>query len=334
MQGKGSGRLLKVSRDSFLRNGRRFKDIPKDKAVGRNPAAEGICVSRSSLESPPGRFPGNPFQALQCSPCEGAGYCRPGAEKKSMESDVMSKYESAVAKEEKSNIVWVCWLQGRDAAPALVKSCISSLERNLYGRDIRVLDEKGIGSYVRFPEHIERKWKKGLIPPAAYSDLLRLELLIKYGGTWIDSTVFCSGPDYPLEYLDAGLFMFQFARAEDRRYSGISNWFITSSRPGNPVLMVLRDMLYRYWEDFDCFVYFFVFHLFFSMMVEREPRLRKICPMATVLPAILCKDISEMLSTKLIGGNLHPGLPSISLRTGLESTFWQTKAIIMQGFWK
>ncbi len=193
-------------------------------------------------------------------------------------SDVMSKYESAVAREERSNIVWVCWLQGRDAAPALVKSCISSLERNLPGRDIRVLDEEGIGRYVRFPEHIERKWGKGLIPPAAYSDLLRLELLIKYGGTWIDSTVFCSGPDYPPEYLDAGLFMFQFARAEDRRYSGISNWFITSSRPGNPVLMVLRDMLYRYWEDFDCFVYFFVFHLFFSMIVEREPRIAEDMP--------------------------------------------------------
>ena len=37
------------------------------------------------------------------------------------------------------------------------------------------------------------KWEKGRIPAAMFSDLLRVELLIKYGGTWIDSTVLCTG---------------------------------------------------------------------------------------------------------------------------------------------
>jgi len=46
---------------------------------------------------------------------------------------------------------------------------------------------------VELPGYIVEKWEKGRIPAAMFSDLLRVELLIKYGGTWIDSTVFCTG---------------------------------------------------------------------------------------------------------------------------------------------
>ena len=45
---------------------------------------------------------------------------------------------------------------------------------------------------MELPGYIVEKWGKGQIPAALFSDLLRLQLLIKYGGMWIDSTVFCS----------------------------------------------------------------------------------------------------------------------------------------------
>ena len=35
--------------------------------------------------------------------------------------------------------------------------------------------------------------------------------------------------------------------------------------------MVLRDMLYAYWTDFDFIVDYYVFHLFFSMLREVYP---------------------------------------------------------------
>lgn len=42
---------------------------------------------------------------------------------------------------------------------------------------------------MKLPDYIVKKWEKGRIPADLFSDLLRLELLIRYGGTWIDSTV-------------------------------------------------------------------------------------------------------------------------------------------------
>lgn len=61
--------------------------------------------------------------------------------------------------------------------------------------------------------------------------------------------------------------MFQYTRPGSNQWGGIGNWFI-SACTNNEVLMVLRDMLYAYWKDYDCLVNYYVFHLFFSMLRE------------------------------------------------------------------
>ena len=169
-----------------------------------------------------------------------------------------------------SDKVWVCWMQGMDAAPDIVKVCYHSLLTHLSDREVVLLTKENIGQYVEIPNFIEKKFNEGKIPIAHYTDLLRLELLIKYGGTWIDATVLCTGDDYPKEMLEADLFFFQQLRRGEMRFSGISNWFITSCT-GNWVLKELRELLYRYWEQYDCVVHYYMFHLFFGMIVEKHP---------------------------------------------------------------
>ena len=147
---------------------------------------------------------------------------------------------------EKNKIVWFCWLQGMWKAPAVVKACYESLHRNLPDRDIKVIDAENWNEYVELPEHIVQRWEKKQIPPAHFTDLIRLQLLIKYGGTWIDSTVLCTGLKPESEeatsaLLVADLFMFQYTRPGSDKWGGIGNWFI-SSCTNNDVLMVLRDV--------------------------------------------------------------------------------------------
>lgn len=76
-----------------------------------------------------------------------------------------------------SNKVWVCWLQGIDNAPELVKTCFASLCKYLKDREIVLLTNENIHDYVQLPVFIEEKHKRGIIPVAQYTDLLRLELL-------------------------------------------------------------------------------------------------------------------------------------------------------------
>lgn len=130
--------------------------------------------------------------------------------------------------------VWSCWLQGWENAPDLAKACLASWKRNLDGVEIVELDEENYTQWVRLPEYIVGKYRKGRIPAAMFSDLLRLELLVEYGGVWIDSTVLASGcnqnrgefcPSWD-GMVKADLFVFQYTEP-GRRWSGnISNWFI------------------------------------------------------------------------------------------------------------
>lgn len=62
------------------------------------------------------------------------------------------------------------------------------------------------------------------------SDLLRLELLKNYGGTWIDSTVFCT--EKCSEYmLNSDLFIIQNLKPRiDGKATYISNRFMTAMK--------------------------------------------------------------------------------------------------------
>ena len=175
----------------------------------------------------------------------------------------------------RSKLVWFCWLQGLENAPRIVKACYNSLKAHLSDREIKVIDNGNWHKYIELPEYVLTKWKKKQIPPAQFSDLIRVQLLIKYGGTWIDSTVLCTGfkgsniQEFK-EYLDTDLFMFQYTHPKGGQWAGISNWFITSCS-NNEVLLVLRDMLFEYWKDYDYTLSYYIFHLFFSMLREVYP---------------------------------------------------------------
>lgn len=188
-----------------------------------------------------------------------------------------------------TNIVWFCWLQGISDAPEIVRVCYRSLQCHLHDREIRIVDEKNWAEYVDMPNYILDRWGKGQIPPAMFSDLLRLQLLISYGGSWIDATVFCSGVDNTKEYLDADLFMFQYTKPGSSVFRGISNWFI-SSCTNNEVLMVLRDVLFEYWKDYDCVINYYIFHFFFLLLAREYPEIVSKMPYGYSINSLLLMD--------------------------------------------
>ncbi len=193
-------------------------------------------------------------------------------------------------------VVWFCWLQGMENAPELVKTCLRSLRENV-DAEIMVLDESNYGEYVELPEYIVRKYRKGIIPPALFSDMLRLELLIRYGGTWIDSTVWASpkvgAKDSKCwqawqKIQESELFIYRYFNREGR-VEGMSNWFI-HAEAGNALLKDVRDMLYAYWHDYNCTVEYYIFHLFFSHVAKRYPEMIRKMPKGNSYHALWLRD--------------------------------------------
>lgn len=160
--------------------------------------------------------------------------------------------------------IWICWFQGMENAPELVKRCYASVKRNMPDKEIIVITKENMDQYVDFPEHILKKWKRGLITDTKMSDFLRMELLIRYGGLWMDSTIFLSGP-IPDWVYEKDIFMYAIDDSEDitRVYN---NYFIYSKRD-YPILKTLRDINYYYWEKENKVRDYFQWHLFTTLVI-------------------------------------------------------------------
>lgn len=163
--------------------------------------------------------------------------------------------------------IWFCWLQGIDKAPEIVKHCLNSQRKWLKDRTFVIITAENYKEYISLPEFIEEKYARRMIPDPMFTDLIRVELLIKHGGTWIDSTVMITGNNYPKEILDCPIFMPQYVN-RDGRWSGISNWMITA-RKGNHLLVLLREMLFKYWQRYDCVLNYYILHQFFAMIASK-----------------------------------------------------------------
>lgn len=193
-----------------------------------------------------------------------------------------------------SKKVWFCWLQGMDNAPELVKACYHAACRYLPEREIILIDEENYHNYVEMPEFIVEKRKRGIIPAALFSDLLRLELLIKHGGTWIDSTVLMTNPEllkkekWLEDIMNGDLFFFHY-KDINKRFAGIGNWFITA-KPQHWVLETIRNILYEYWKEHDCVLNYYIFHAVFNMIVKKHPEIIMTMPKRWAVPSLYLRD--------------------------------------------
>ena len=85
-------------------------------------------------------------------------------------------------------IFW-CWLKGLNNISKIGLSSLNSIKKNLKDYNIIIINETNINKYVNIPKFIMDKYEKGQFTPTHFSDILRLELLNTYGGTWIDASV-------------------------------------------------------------------------------------------------------------------------------------------------
>ena len=206
--------------------------------------------------------------------------------------DVLKKfdylYDADVFPMKKSNKVWVCWMQGMEQAPALVKRCYRSLLENLPDKEIVLLTEENLSKYVQIPDFIMEKLHKGIITRTHFSDILRVELLIQNGGTWIDATVLCTG-NVPIYMMEDEFFIFQKVKpGSDGSAINMSSWFM-SAWSNQKFLLATRELLYAYWKKNDRMIDYFLLHLF--MMIVKDYYLKewqqKVIPYPNSLPHVI-----------------------------------------------
>lgn len=85
--------------------------------------------------------------------------------------------------------IWQCWWQGTDQLSGITKMCTNSVKINSNNLPIVFITLENYSDYVQLPKYIVKKREDKIISLTEFSDILRVNLLEKYGGLWIDATV-------------------------------------------------------------------------------------------------------------------------------------------------
>lgn len=215
-------------------------------------------------------------------------------------NDFDKKFENNLV-HQRSNKVWVCWFQGIEQAPKLVQKCYQSLLDNLTTHEIVLITASNLEDYVKFPSYIIKKWKNGEITNTHMTDLLRLELLIQYGGLWIDATVLCteSSDNIPEYYFDSDLFLYQCLKPGRDGHSHINSSWLISAKTNNKILMATRHLCYEYWKEHNSLIDYFLLHDFMAIVLEKYPEdWKAIIPVCNSHPHILLLNLFEPFDIK------------------------------------
>nr|QGT49733.1 hypothetical protein Melaina855_1200 [uncultured Candidatus Melainabacteria bacterium] len=161
--------------------------------------------------------------------------------------------------------LWTMWLQ--EDVPEPIQMCLSTIKR--FYPEIIIITEKNLFEYVNIPEYIYEKYKKGIIKPPHFSDYIRMYLLDKYGGTWIDAS--CLMLDrIPKFILKQPFFILQTPNKKE-----ISNFFIHSGK-NNFITKTIKIYLEEYWKHENITIDYFLYHHYFNFIRRAIPRFEQL----------------------------------------------------------
>ena len=114
--------------------------------------------------------------------------------------------------------IFIYWGQKFNNAPKVVSKCLLSWKIRNPSWEIIELNDDNLNEYINLDEIINIKNKQ--ITKTAYSDIIRIFLLDKFGGCWCDATTFCNQPldDWLCKNIQSGFFAFDKPE-KDRSYN-------------------------------------------------------------------------------------------------------------------
>jgi hypothetical protein len=166
---------------------------------------------------------------------------------------------------DRSQTIWVYWAQGIESAPSVVRLCHEALLR--YGGDrVVTLTDADLAGFVSLPPDIGELLEGQRI--AFRADLVRLELLSRYGGTWVDATILVNA-GFADELADLARPTGFFAYDKDR--TTIANWCMVAS-PNHYMVNLQLEAMYAHWRTFGELLDYFTFHHVFEalLLVDRQ----------------------------------------------------------------
>lgn len=144
---------------------------------------------------------------------------------------IMTK--SYLSNDKVPKIIWTYW--DTEEVPEIVKLSMKSWRKTSPNYFINLMNQKNIEEFVSLPEN----WKR--LPSYRQSDIIRLRLLEKYGGVWIDaSTILLEDLDNFISKDNLTLFITPSSSLENPVFE---NWFISAPLNNKVIKMWIEEVL-------------------------------------------------------------------------------------------
>lgn len=191
--------------------------------------------------------------------------------------ELFEKYKSEIPSQERREIepiIWTIWWQGENAMPEVIRLCYQSIVRNANGRSVILLTKDNYKEYIEVPEYIERKFRDGIITITHLTDLIRVSLLEKYGGLYLDCALFVTKP------IVLDKIPFFSTRVEGGIKDCIPNrnkWVfgMIGSYKGDVVARFMKVLFFAYWATYDVQIHYLMMDYILQLAYTQIPAIKE-----------------------------------------------------------
>ncbi len=173
--------------------------------------------------------------------------------------DIINKYKDKEnIKREDSNNIWICWWQGMENAPDVVKLCFEKVKKFAGSRKVILITKENYKQYVDIPNYIIEKVNKGVITITHLSDILRMNLLSEHGGIWLDATCFLT--DNIFNDLNLDFYTIKLPHNENEICVSDGRWcgFFMSGTKNNVLFDFAKEFFNEYWKNENSLIDYFL----------------------------------------------------------------------------
>lgn len=169
--------------------------------------------------------------------------------------------------------IWVLWWEGEGNMPEIVRACIHSIKSNSVKYKVNVLSQYNFSDYIELPEVIMDHYRSGHIEIVHMADILRVFLLAKYGGVWLDATVYLADC-MPVSYFEKVF----FSRKTNEYIGGFASkgrwagYFMATSMKHTVLFEYLKEAYTLFWKKHNEIIdYFLLDYLILIAYNEFKP---------------------------------------------------------------
>jgi hypothetical protein len=177
--------------------------------------------------------------------------------------------------------IWVCWWDGIGMMPPIVRACYNSLLKYADGFKVTVIDKDNFKDFITIPDYILEKVKNKTMTITHFSNIIRMSLLVKYGGLWVDSTILVTGK---IQLATSPFFTIK------REFGGdnVSKHRWTGNCIGgvkdNPLFQFVCKFLFEYWREYSDMIDYFLYDYSIATAYYSVPVIRDIIDNAPLNP--------------------------------------------------